>query len=266
MEADPLGTVPDTEAHERVSTGDQHRTRRRTRKEWPDLIGRPRVVQHHEHAPTVEQRTVASRPLVELLRDVDAGDAQRSQEPRQRVLRRERSVRSIAAEVDVELSVGEPVANSVRPPHGQRRLAYSRGAGQRGDHRRVRCDAQQAIQRRDLVLASGEAAYVRRQLRRDRHRDGPAYSHIDRFAGEDLLLDRPQFGARLETQLVHQPSAGVLVDLQGVGLATAAIERRHQQRRQALPQRISAHEVGELVDDANVVTAVQLGIVEGFGR
>ena len=94
----------------------------------------PGVVQHDQHPPPGQQAPVPGRPLVGPGRDVRAGHAQGAQEPGQRVGRRHRLVRVVAAQVHVQLPVREPVRDLVRPVHRQRGLAHPRRPADRRDH------------------------------------------------------------------------------------------------------------------------------------
>lgn len=70
----------------------------------------------------------------------------------------------VAPQVDVELAIGEPAPDSVRPPQCQRGLAHSGGAGHRGDHYRCRCvvcgASQDAVEVGQLGRPAGESVYI----------------------------------------------------------------------------------------------------------
>jgi hypothetical protein len=51
---------------------------------------------------------------------------------------------------------------------------------------------------------------------------------------------------RLDAELVAEQAAEVVVDAQGVGGATGALQRVHQQRARPLPQRGRVRQCGEL--------------------
>ena len=82
-------------------------TDRRAGQQRPHLLHGRGVVQHHQQPPARHQRPVPGRPLGLPQRDVLAGHAQRAQEPGQRLGGGHRLVRVVAAQVDVELPVGE---------------------------------------------------------------------------------------------------------------------------------------------------------------
>ena len=66
---------------------------------------------------------------------------------------------------------------------------------------------------------------------------------------ENRLLELDDLPARLEAELVHEHAPRVLVDLQGLGLAAAAIEGDHQLPAQPLAQRMTGDEGFEVGDE-----------------
>ncbi len=75
---------------------------------------------------------------------------------------------------------------------------------------------------------------------------------------EDLLLERPQLGRRLEAELV-QGRARIPVRRQGVRLPTRAVEREHLLRAQTLAVRVGGHERFELRGEGGVAAGLELG-------
>ena len=65
---------------------------------------------------------------------------------------------------------------------------------------------------------------------------------------QDLVLELLQLPSRVEAELVGQPVPGPLVRRQRIGLAAVAVQGDHQQRPQALAQRMLADEPFELAD------------------
>ena len=66
---------------------------------------------------------------------------------------------------------------------------------------------------------------------------------------ENRLLELHDHPARLQAELVHQHAPGVLVGLQGLGLAPGAVQGEHQLPAQSLAQRMAGDEGLELGDD-----------------
>ena len=69
-----------------------------------------------------------------------------------------------------------------------------------------------------------------------------------RVLREDRILQAPQLGARLDTDLVDQDRAGVPVGLERLRLSPAAIQREHASRVQLLAQGVRFDERLELAD------------------
>lgn len=99
-----------------------------------DLFDTAGVVQHHQHPPPGQHTAVGGGALVHVQGNVLTGHTQRAEEPGQRVPRRHRLVGVIAAQVDVQLAVGELGPRAMGPPQRQRSLTHPGGTGQRGDH------------------------------------------------------------------------------------------------------------------------------------
>ena len=69
-----------------------------------------------------------------------------------------------------------------------------------------------------------------------------------RVVGQDLLLELLQLQSRVEAELVRQPSPDPLVRGERIGLAAVAVQGDHQQRPEALAQRMHVHQRFELAD------------------
>ena len=104
----------------------------RAGQQRPDLLGVAGVVQHDQHPPAGQQAAVAAGALVRA-RPGCPGRARPSarRNPAQRVGGGHRLAGVVAAQVHVQLPVGEPVGDLVRPVHGQRGLADPGGAADR---------------------------------------------------------------------------------------------------------------------------------------
>jgi hypothetical protein len=73
-----------------------------------------------------------------------------------------------------------------------------------------------------------------------------------RILAEDRPLELLQSRAGLDPQLVDERSARVLVGVERLGLATGAVQRRHQVPAQALPERVLGDERLEFADQLAV--------------
>ena len=83
---------------------------------------------------------------------------------------------------------------------------------------------------------------------------------------ENRLLQRAQFLAGLEPELVHQHAARVLVCLERVGLPSRAVERQHQLRPEAFPQGLLIDELLQLADQLACGAQLEVGVDPLFER
>jgi hypothetical protein len=101
---------------------------------------------------------------VEVGRDALGCDPEGVQEATDRLGRVHHRCRGVEpTEVDVELPVGEPVADPVGPVHRQGGLAHPGGAGNRGNHHRrwlVGRVVQEVVEAGELLGAAGETGHV----------------------------------------------------------------------------------------------------------
>ena len=81
-----------------------------------------------------------------------------------------------------------------------------------------------------------------------------------RFLLEDRLLERAQLFARLEPELVHQHASRVLVRLECVCLPPGAVERQHQLRSKAFPQRMLLDELLQLAGQVASGAQLEVGV------
>ena len=77
---------------------------------------------------------------------------------------------------------------------------------------------------------------------------------------EDLLFELPQGWTGLEPELPVERLPRVAVHLERVGLAAAAVERKHQLGDQALPERVLGDKRLQLGHDSGVATTVEIRV------
>ena len=77
---------------------------------------------------------------------------------------------------------------------------------------------------------------------------------------EDLRLQSPELGTRLQAELVGQVCADALIGIEGVGLPAAAIEREHQLTGKPLAGRMRGDELLQLTGERRVPTGGQIGL------
>ena len=80
------------------------------------------------------------------------------------------------------------------------------------------------------------------------------------FVAEDLRLESFELGAGLDSELVDEAGARILVDLQGFGLPARTIQRKHQLPAKRLAERMVAHERLELADHVSVLAELEIGV------
>ena len=153
-------------------------------------------------------------------------------------------------------------------PHQPRRLREraSRRDRDRGLPDAARADdldepllRQQAGQGGDVLLAADEPGRQRRQVPRGRRRSrrDAIRDAQRRILPEDLALELLQPRSGIEPELVGQQRPDPLVRRQRVGLATRPVERRDQQRPQALLERVGGHRRLQLADQVAGVAQLQ---------
>ena len=77
---------------------------------------------------------------------------------------------------------------------------------------------------------------------------------------KDLRLQALELGAGLDPELVDEPSACILVDLERLRLPAGAIQREHQLSPECLAERMIPDECLELADDVAVAAELEVGI------
>ena len=75
-----------------------------------------------------------------------------------------------------------------------------------------------------------------------------------RFLPEDALLEVTELTARLDPELLHERAASVGVGVERLRLPSRPVERQHQLRAKALPQRVPLDQLLELADHGAVLT------------
>ena len=201
-----------------------------------------------------------------------------------------------AAQIHIELAVGEAVPDPVPPVHGEGGLADpGRAADRRDGHGpgRVlgrlrggaRAGRQQGVQPGQFLVPSAEPAHHMRQSgghprqrgvggrlggagRYGRFGDGnrvrPALLRHGqrRVLAQDALVHPAQLGPRVDAEVVGEPMARGLVQLQRLRLPFAAVQRRHQLPYRPLVQRVRRRLGAQLRQQFTVVAEAQRGVVQ----
>ncbi len=278
--------LTDDQAGELVAAGDDDQAAGGTGQQWTDLAGVAGVVEEDQHPALGEHAAVQRRLGVQRGGDAHRRDAERVEEDPDGCLRRhDRTGRIEAAQVDVELSVGEAVGDLVRPVHGQGGLADAAHAADRTDHdrgRRAGMVGQQGSDTVEFGLSADERGQIGGQLRRaGRVRGDGAF--VDRefwlrgrvrprgrgqveggVGAEDALVQVLQGGARVDAQLGRQGGACPVVGLQRLGLSAGPVQRQHEQSAQPLPQGVGAGQGDQFGDHLAVPSEVDVGVQPGL--
>jgi hypothetical protein len=136
LQHQPAGAVPDDQAGQRVPAGHHNQAGRAAGQQRADLLDRGRVVEQDQHPPPGGLGPVPGGPVVHVVGDVRRPDAQRGQEPGQRLTWCNGARSAAATQVHVQLPVREPVPDLVGPVHRQCGLARPDAAGDRRDRHR----------------------------------------------------------------------------------------------------------------------------------
>ena len=138
----------------------------------------------------------------------------------------------VAAQVHVQLPVGEALGHLVCPLHGQRGLAHPGGAADRRNYDRRRFligVVQQPGQLLQLTAPAGEVPDPGRQLawhgRSGAARHGPhwRWSVQHGVSGQHPLMQLPEPGSRLGPEFLDQHLPGVSVGGQGLPLPAVPV-------------------------------------------
>ncbi len=116
-----------------------------------------------------------------------------------------------------------------------------------------------------MLGAAGEAGHVGRELRGDQpdRRTGERRGWRvvqTRIGAQDRLLQTAQLRAGLEPQLGDQEAAGVLVGRQRLGLPPGTVQGEHELGMEPLPQRVLAHQPGQLLHQRGVAASGKVGL------
>ncbi len=173
-----MGALLGDETSEPAAAGDEDEAAGGAGQQRPYLPGVAGVVQHDQDAPVGEDAAVEGGPRVEPLRDGLRGHAERHEEHLGHGVRKHRgAVRVVAAQIDVEAAVGEPVGDPVGPVHGEGGLAGPRhavdDADDRGPGRSVSL-GQQGRQVVEFGPPAGEQGQIRGELSGTRGADPAA--------------------------------------------------------------------------------------------
>ena len=186
VEVDAVRAVAGDQTGERVPAGDDDEAGPGAGQQGAHLPGGVGVVQHDEQPPAVDQGAETGGALRGVVRDGGTVHPEGTQETRERVGRRHRPVGTVAAQVDVQLPVGEPVLDLVGPTHDQRRLADTGAADHRRDRRRPA--GQQLVQLGQLGHPADETGHGMGELSRHDPRCGRG-PRLDRCAVQDPLFE-----------------------------------------------------------------------------
>ncbi|MBB3731617.1 hypothetical protein FHR33_007477 [Nonomuraea dietziae] len=233
---------------------DDHRALRSAREQRPDLCLRRRVVEQDQHPAAVEQRAVEGGPVGEA--GGRAADAERAEEPFQRVGRIHRVAAS--AQVDGQLAVGEAAPDPVGHPYGERGLADAADArddvdGQGG------AGGQLGGQRLDQFGPAGEVGEIGGQL------GGPhGRPRRGKLTPQDAQVQLRQLWRGVDAQLVAQERAQVGVDGQRLGLPSRPVQGEHEQGAQPFAQRVGSHQRAQLGHRLGVQARLEVGLDGAF--
>ena len=86
-----------------------------------------------------------------------------------------------------------------------------------------------------------------------------------RILGEDVVVQAPEVGSRLDADLFHERGARVAVGLERLGLPAAAVEREHPLAVHVLAQRVLGGQRVELADHLGVSPGLQVGVDRHLG-
>src|ERR1700722_9532437 len=81
---------------------------------------------------------------------------------------------------------------------------------------------------------------------------------------ENVILEPGECGSRLEAEFGGEVRAGAFVGVQGVGLASGAVEREHQLSGQVFSVGMLETEDKELVNELIVAAELKIGVDAGF--
>ena len=98
------------------------------------------------------------------------------------------------------------------------------------------------------------------------HPDLDSWHSQIRIAGQDALVQLPEFWPRLYAQFAHQNGARLPVGGQSFSTPAAPVQREHQLGMEMLPQRMLRYQGLQAGDQLAVVAEMQVGFDLAFGR
>lgn len=234
-----------------VTAGDHGQTARGGGQQRTYVLGAGGVVEHDEDPAVRQQLAVEVRERGHVVREVPGRCSECRHQPAQRLhgFRRGPGGRVVAAQLDVELTVREPMCDLMGPVHDRRGLPDARHSadqdrpGRTGGRRRPG----EGGQLPEFLTPTGEDRQAGRQLGgpgKGFHRFGqrcPDRS-VRRGRGRaHLLTEDPgvglaQLGARGDPQLRGQSAPYLLVRRQRLGLQSAGRQHHHEPGVQGLVQ------------------------------
>ncbi|SEU44112.1 hypothetical protein SAMN05421811_122156 [Nonomuraea wenchangensis] len=207
VEFDAVGAVQGGQGGESVAAGDQDEGVVGAGQQGAYLVGRGRVVQQYEESAAVGLGAPAGGPGLGVGRDVLVGYADGGQQAAERLVRGQCVFGVVAAQVEVDASVGEQLAVVVAPVDGECGLAHAGGAADDRDPRWA--VGVGGVELGEFVGASGEVRNRRRELPRD-HLRGAAFLLL-----EQVPVCPAELVAGFHAQFVGQGAAGGLVPVEG---------------------------------------------------
>ena len=288
VEGQRAGAVAGDEAGELVAAGDQDQCGGGGGQQRADLGGVAGVVEQDEDLAAGGQAAVEGLAAFEGGGDLRGRDAEGVEEAAERFGGWQGVGGSEAAQVDVELAVGEAAGVLAGPAHGQRGFADSGGAADRGDQDRAVAGAGHGRQGPQFPRPAGEPRHPSRQqiggrsasvrypaatAAREAGIAGIAGSRLSkrlskrsRIGSLDSLVKVAQPGTRLDADFLDQVPPGAPECRQRRGPLARSVQRQHQQLMQPLPQRLGRGQRLKLRDDLPVPAQVQVRFDPRFQR
>jgi hypothetical protein len=250
VEGERLGASGD-QARELVAAGHQQQAAGCAGQQRGDLVGVAGVVQQDQHAFAGQQAAVQACLGRQADGDLLRRHLQRVQESPYRLGGyHRRPGRVEPAQVDVQLAIGEPVGDPVRPVDRQGGLADASGPGDHGDHHRARRRlvgvVEQPVQRLQRHLAAAERVGVGGELPWHHPSRWRTAWQPGRPAGEQVGVDPLQLRAGVGAELLGEADPDRLVPLQRLGRPAGPLQNHQQAHPQRLPQREALGQLAQL--------------------
>jgi hypothetical protein len=250
VEGERLGASGD-QARELVAAGHQQHAAGCAGQQRGDLVGVAGVVQQDQHGFAGQQAAVQACLGRQADGDLLRRHLQRVQESPYRLGGyHRRPGRVEPAQVDVQLAIGEPVGDPVRPVDRQGGLADASGPGDHGDHHRARRRlvgvVEQPVQRLQRHLAAAERVGVGGELPWHHPSRWRTAWQPGRPAGEQVGVDPLQLRAGVGAELLGEADPDRLVPLQRLGRPAGPLQNHQQAHPQRLPQREALGQLAQL--------------------